>query len=172
MKLADYVITRLRDIGIKKVFVVYGGACGDLIDAFTRIEGIDYVAMMHEQACSFAAEAYAKLAGLSACIATSGPGGINLLNGIADCYYDSTPCLFITGQVNTQFLKANPKLRQVGFQENDIVSMSKPITKMSVMITDPQDIEVTLRKAHHMALSGRPGPVLIDIPVDIQKANV
>lgn len=173
MKLADYVIQYLRDIGIKKVFVVYGAACGDLIDAFTRVDGIEYVAMMHEQACSFAAETYAKVTGnLGACIATSGPGGINLLNGIANCYYDSTPCLFITGQVNTQFLKTNASLRQVGFQENDIVGMSKPITKMAEMVEDPQDIVYTLEKAQHIALSGRQGPVLIDIPMDIQKAEI
>lgn len=172
MKLADYVINCLRDIGIKKVFVVYGAACGDLIDAFTRIEGIDYVATMHEQAGSFAAETYAKLKGLSACIATSGPGGINLLNGIANCYYDSTPCLFITGQINTQFIKSDPSVRQVGFQENDIAGMSRPITKMSVMVTQPSEIRYVLGCAVHTALSGRPGPVLIDIPMDVLKAEV
>lgn len=173
MKLADFVIQFLRDIGIKKVFVVYGGACGDLIDAFARIDGIDYVCMFHEQACSFAAETYAKVSGkLSACIVTSGPGGINLLQGIANCFYDSIPCLFITGQVNSKFLKSDPSLRQVGFQENDIVAMSKPITKMAKMVTRPQDIKYTLEKATHMALSGRPGPVLIDIPLDIQRVEV
>ena len=107
MKAADFVIQYLADQNIKKVFVVYGAACADLIDAFTRIEGIDYVAVLHEQAGSFAAEVYAKLTGMGCTIATSGPGGINLLNGIANCYYDSVPCIFITGQVNSKFLKGD-----------------------------------------------------------------
>ena len=173
MKLADYVIQYLRDIGIKKVFVVYGAACGDLIDAFTRIEGIDYVAVIHEQAGAFAAETYAKVSGgLSACIVTSGPGGINLLNGIANCYYDSTPCLFITGQVNTQFLKSDPAQRQVGFQENDIVAMARPITKFARMVRTPQSIRYLLEKAVFVAQHKRPGPVLLDIPMDVQKADI
>ena len=173
MKLADFVVQYLRDSGVDKVFVVYGAACGDLIDAFPRVEGIDYICTMHEQAGSFAAEAHAKVTGeLSACIATSGPGGINLLNGIASCYYDSTPCLFITGQINSKFLKSDPSIRQVGFQENDIVAMAKPITKMAVMVTDPNQIRVILDSATCMAMSGRQGPVLIDIPLDVQKAEV
>ena len=132
MKLADYVIQYLATLGVHKVFVVYGAANGDLIDAFTRIKGIDYIAVMHEQAGSFAVETYAKVSGeLSVAIVTSGPGGINLLTGIANAWYDSIPCLFITGQINTRFIKTDPSIRQVGFQENDIVGMSKPITKMA-----------------------------------------
>jgi len=173
IKLADYVIAYLRDIGITKVFVVNGSASGDLVDAFSRVDGIDYVAVMHEQAGAFAVETYAKVSGeLSCFIATSGPGGTNLLTGIASAYYDSVPCLFITGQINSKFLKKDPSLRQVGFQENDIVAMSKPVTKMAEMVMKPEDIKYFLDKAIQTARSGRPGPVLIDIPTDIQKADI
>lgn len=173
MKLADYVIQYLATLGVHKVFVVYGAANGDLIDAFTRIKGIDYIAVMHEQAGSFAVETYAKVSGeLSVAIVTSGPGGINLLTGIANAWYDSIPCLFITGQINTRFIKTDPSIRQVGFQENDIVGMSKPITKMAEMITKADDIKYILDKAVHTAMSGRPGPVLIDMPMDIQKTDI
>lgn len=173
MKLADYVIAYLRDIGITKVFVVYGAASGDLIDAFSRVEGIDYVAVMHEQAGAFAVETYAKVAGeLSCFIATSGPGGINLLTGIANAYYDSVPCLFITGQINSRFLKKSPLLRQTGFQENDIVAMAKPITKMAEMVISSEHIKYVLDLAVHTAISERPGPVLLDIPTNIQKIDI
>lgn len=173
MKLADYVITFLRDAGIKKVFVVYGSAIGDLVDAFTRVEGIDYICPFHEQAGAFMAEGYAKVSGEMGCaMATSGPGGINLLNGVANCFYDSVPCLFITGQVNSKFLKPNSSMRQLGFQENDIMAMAKPITKLAVMITEPLKIKRILGEAIHIATESRPGPVLIDIPLDIQKADI
>jgi len=175
MKLADYVINYLAGIGIKKIFVVYGSATGDLIDAFSRIpkEKTDYVAVMHEQAGAFAVETYAKISGeLSCFIATSGPGGINLLTGIANAYYDSVPCIFITGQVSTKFLKGDTSIRQNGFQENDIVAMAKPITKMAEMLTKPEAIKWLLSRAVYMAREGRPGPVLIDIPCDIQKVDI
>ena len=173
MKLADYVIEYLRDIGIKHVFVVYGAATGDLVDAFSRVKGIDYICPIHEQAGSFAVEAYAKVSGeLSCFIATSGPGGTNLLTGIANAYYDSVPCIFITGQIHSQYLRRDESQRQVGFQENDIVSMAKPITKLAVMVKDASDIKWVLDQAVPIAKSGRPGPVLIDIPMDIQKVDI
>ncbi len=173
MKTPDWIITYLRDYGIKKVFVVYGAANGDLIDAFTRVKGIEYVCPMHEQGGTFMAEVYAKVTGQMACmIVTSGPGGTNLLTGIANCYYDSVPALFITGQINSQFLKPNREVRQVGFQENDIVSMARPITKMAVMIKNPKDVPIMLARAIQDATSRRPGPVLLDIPIDVQKAQI
>lgn len=172
MKLADYVVEYLRDIGIKKVFIVYGSASGNLIDAFSRVKGIDYVCVMHEQAGSFAVETYAKVSGeLSCFIATSGPGGTNLLTGIANAYYDSVPCIFITGQIDSKFLKP-PLIRQVGFQENDIVNMALPITKWAYMVTKSEEIKYVLDKVICTATSGRPGPVLIDIPTDIQKVDI
>ena len=173
MKVADYVIDRLGEYGIDKVFVVYGAANGDLIDAFTRTKNTSYVAVMHEQAGGFAAEAYAKVSGkVGAAIATSGPGGMNFVTPIGNCYYDSVPAIFITGQINSRFLKSDDSLRQIGFQETDIVSIVKPITKYAKMITDPLSIKHELEKAIHIARTGRPGPVLLDIPLDIAKTLI
>lgn len=172
MKAADWIIQRLKEHGIEKVFVVYGAANGDLIDAFTRVEGIDYVAMFHEQACAFAAEGYSKATGKLGCvIVTSGPGGQNLLTGIANCYYDSVPVLFITGQVNTQFM-GNGQVRQVGFQENDIVNQVDSVTKFASMVEEIEGLPFELDRAIFTALDGRYGPALLDIPIDIQKGDV
>ena len=176
MKVADYVIKYLEDIGIREVFVVYGAANGDLIDAFTRMKDIKYVCTMHEQGGGFAAEGYAKSwgrgLGIGAAIATSGPGGMNLVTPIGNCYYDSVPCIFITGQINSQFLRPDPEIRQVGFQETDIVGIVTPITKYAKMVTKAEDIGYELSKAIHLMLNGRPGPVLLDIPLDIQKKEI
>lgn len=173
MKLGDYVIHSLGNMGIDKMFVVYGAANGDLIDAFTRTKKTEYVAVMHEQGGGFAAEGYAKIKKLpGVAIATSGPGGMNLLTSMGNCFYDSTPAIFITGQINSQFLRPDQSLRQVGFQECDIVAMAKPVTKYAVMIEKPEDIRYELEKAIHIAQEGRPGPVLLDIPLNIQKAEI
>ena len=173
LKLADYVIGFLADKGIDKMFVVYGAANGDLIDAFTRNDKTDYVAVMHEQGGGFAAEGYAKVSGRpGVAMATSGPGGMNLLTSMGNCYYDSIPCIFITGQINSQFLRPDPSIRQVGFQETDIVSMAEPVTKYAVMIDEAKDVKYILEKAYHTCLEGRPGPVLLDIPLNIQKTVI
>lgn len=173
MKLADYIINHLATIGIDKVFVVNGAADAYLIDAFTRTKGIEYVVTMHEQAAGFAAEGYAKIKGLpGVSIATSGPGGMNLVTPIGNCFYDSVPALFITGQINSNFLRQDPQLRQVGFQEADIVGIVSPITKYAKQITKPEDIKYELEKALAIASDGRPGPVLLDIPLNIQKAEI
>ena len=134
MNVADYIIDFFAKKGIEKAFVVYGAANGDLIDAFTRNNKIQYVSTMHEQAAGFAAEGYAKikrLPGLS--IVTSGPGATNLLTPVANCFYESVPCIFISGQINSRFLSPHKSIRQVGFQETDIVSIVKPITKYAKM---------------------------------------
>lgn len=173
IKLADYVINTLADNAIDKVFVVYGAANGDLIDAFTRTKKTEYVSVMHEQAGGFAAEGYAKVSGkIGAAIATSGPGGMNFVTPIGNCFYDSVPAIFITGQINSKFIKSDPDIRQVGFQETDIVSIVKPITKYAKLINNPQTIRYELEKALFMTKSGRPGPVLLDIPMDIQKVII
>jgi acetolactate synthase-1/2/3 large subunit len=173
LKLADYVIHSLADYGIDKMFVVYGAANGDLIDAFTRTDKTEYVAVMHEQAGGFAAEGYAKVKKLpGVAIATSGPGGMNLLTPMGNCYYDSTPCIFITGQIHSQFLRPDPEIRQVGFQETDIVSMAKPVTKYAKMITSPDEIRYELEKSLFICQDGRPGPVLLDIPLNLQKVEI
>lgn len=173
MKVADYVINYLADYGIKEIFVVYGAANGDLIDAFTRTDKVRYIATMHEQAAGFAAEGYSKISGkLGVAIATSGPGGMNFVTPIGNCYYDSVPALFITGQINSAFLRPDPSIRQVGFQETDIVGIVKPITKYAKMVTNPSDIRYELEKAIFMAKDKRPGPVLLDIPLDVQKKEI
>jgi acetolactate synthase-1/2/3 large subunit len=173
MKVADYVIKYLADQGTDKMFVVYGAANGDLIDAFTRIKNTEYVAVMHEQAGGFAAEGYAKIKEKpGVAIATSGPGGQNLLTCMGNCFYDSTPAIFITGQIHSQFLRPDESIRQVGFQETDIVSMAKPVTKYAVMIKDAKDIKYEVEKAYFISKEGRPGPVLLDIPLNIQKIDI
>ena len=173
IKVADFIINTLAEQGIDKMFVVYGAANGDLIDAFTRTAATEYVAVMHEQAGGFAAEAYAKVKGVpGVAIATSGPGGMNLLTAMGNCFYDSVPCVFLTGQVNSRFLRPDPSIRQIGFQETDIVAMAAPVTKYAKMILKPDDVRYELEKALWLCRQGRPGPVLLDIPLDVQKTLV
>ncbi len=173
MKVADYIINYLADYGIKDVFLVYGAANGDLVDAFTRNDKIRYIATMHEQGGGFAAEGHAKISGkIGVAMATSGPGGMNFVTSIGNCFYDSIPCLFITGQINSKFMRPDKSIRQIGFQETDIVSVVEPMVKYAKTITDPLDVKYQLEKALHLATEGRPGPVLLDIPLDIQQQNV
>ncbi len=173
MKVADFVIKYVAEYGIDRIFVVYGAANGDLIDAFTRNEMTKYVAVMHEQGGGFAAEGYAKVKGKpGVAIATSGPGGMNLLTPMGNCYYDSVPCLFITGQINSRFLRPDPSIRQIGFQETDIVAMAASVTKYAKMVTNPGDIKYELEKALFVCQHKRPGPVLLDLPLDVQKAEI
>lgn len=170
IKVADYLINRLSDHGVKEVFQVYGAATGHLVDAFVRAEGIRYIAPFHEQACGFAAEGYAKITGnFGVAMATSGPGGQNLVTPAGNCYFDSVPCLFITGQVKQQFMRPDPSIRQIGFQESDMVALMSSVTKYSVMVSKPEDIKYELEKAIHIMKSGRPGPVHLDIPIDVAK---
>ena len=118
-------------------------------------------------------EGYAKVKNLpGVAIATSGPGGQNFVTSIANCFYDSVPAIFITGQIKTQFLRPNEKVRQIGFQETDIVGITKPITKKSIMIKDEKKIKYELEHCYHLAMTGRPGPILLDVPMDIQKKFV
>lgn len=173
MRLADYVINFLAEKGVKHVFLVYGSANGDLVDAFTRNDKIQYVCTMHEQAGGFAAEAYSRVSqNFGVALATSGPGGHNLVTPISNCYYESVPTLFITGQQNTKFMKKTNKIRQNAFQETEIVEMVTPVTKYAKMITDKNSIRYELEKALHLMLDGRPGPVLLDIPMDVQRAEI
>jgi acetolactate synthase-1/2/3 large subunit len=173
MKVADFVINYLADNGVKDIFVVYGAANGDLIDAFTRNDKTRYICVMHEQAGGFAAEGYAKISGKPAvAIATSGPGGQNFLTPISNCFYDSVPVIFLTGQVNSAFLRPNSDIRQIGFQETPITEIVAPVTKYCKLITDPYSIKYEMEKAWFISQEGRPGPVLLDMPIDVQKENV
>jgi len=174
MKAADFVINYIADQGIKDVFVVYGAANGDLIDGFVRTDKTRYVCPMHEQAGGFAMEGYAKVSGKTAVgIATSGPGGQNFVTPAANCYFDSVPAVFITGQVKTKYQKKPDSIiRQIGFQEADMVGIFNSITKYATMVRNPKDIKYELQKAFHIAQEGRPGSVLLDLPIDIQKADI
>jgi acetolactate synthase-1/2/3 large subunit len=173
MKLSDYVATFLASQEVRHVFAVIGGASLHLIDSLAHTPGTSYICPQHEQAGAMAADSYARVTGnLGAAVATSGPGATNLMTGIACSYFDSVPVLYITGQVTTFRLKRNTGVRQMGFQETDVVDMCKPITKYAVMVEDPNKIRYELEKAAYIARSGRPGPVLVDIPDDLQRGEV
>ena len=173
VKVADYIINHLSDIGVTDVFVVYGAANGNLIDAFTRNDKISYVATMHEQGAGFAAEGYAKISkNIGVAIATSGPGGMNFVTSMGNCFYDSVPCLFMTGQIKTKYMRPNESIRQIGFQEADMTAICKPVTKYSKLVEDPKSIRYELEKAIYIAKSGRPGPVHLDLPIDVQKEMI
>ena len=125
------------------------------------------------QAAAFAAEAMGRITGNPGiAFATSGPGATNLLTGIGSCYFDSSPAIFITGQVNRSELKGNRPIRQLGFQETDIVSLSHPITKAAWRVSEPEDVPNLLERAFQIAIEGRPGPVLLDIPMDVQRSQL
>ena len=169
MKVSDFIAEFLVKKGIKSVFELSGGMITHILDSLNQKTNINIITMHHEQGAAFAAEGYARITGLPGiALATSGPGATNLLTGIGSCYFDSTPAIFITGQVNRHELKGDLQIRQLGFQETDIVAMAKPITKACYQISDPNSISAVFEQAFKIALEGRPGPVLIDIPMDVQ----
>ena len=174
MLVSDYVLDFLVKKNVKKVFLLTGGAISFQVDAFSRNKKIDYVSVAHEQAAAMMADSYSRIGPNFSCtMVTSGPGATNLLTGIACSYFDSIPSLHICGQVNTYEQQdshsSTKKVRQVGFQETDIVNMAKPITKFAYKIKRPEEVKYILEKSYYLATSGRPGPVLIDIPMDIKR---
>lgn len=171
MKLADAVAKFLAR-HMDRVFVVSGGASLHLIHAIADAEGIDYVCPHHEQSAGFAADAYARIRGLGCAIATSGPGATNLITPIAASFYDSIPVLYLTGQVTTGRMTGGSGVRQTGFQETPIVDMVRPVTKFAHTIMQPATAIEMLEAAVRIAKSDRPGPVLIDIPDDLQRAEI
>lgn len=173
MKLSDYLAEFLAREGIHHVFEVIGGAAVHMIHSIAARSDITYISVQHEQAGAMAAEAYARLTkNIGAAMATSGPGMTNLITGIACAYFDSIPTIYITGQVNTSESRNGRKVRQIGFQETDITDIVAPITKYAVKVEAAEDIRYILEKAFYIARSGRPGPVLIDIPMNIQRAQI
>jgi len=173
MKLSDYVAYFLTKQGIKHVFAITGGASAHLIDSLARTRGIKYICPQHEQAGAMAADAYARVTmNIGVAISTSGPGATNMLTGVSCSFYDSIPVLYITGQISTSRSKSDKKTKQLGFQEMDIVAISKPVTKYAVKIVDPKMIRYELEKAIFIARSGRQGPVLLDIPDNLQRVDV
>ncbi|KAF0218720.1 MAG: thiamine pyrophosphate-dependent enzyme possible carboligase or [Geobacteraceae bacterium] len=173
MKLSDYVIDFVVKAGVNDIFEFIGGAITHLVDSIYHRDDVNAVSVHHEQAGAFAAEAYARINGrLGVAMATSGPGALNMVTGIGSCWFDSVPCLFITGQVNTYEYKFDRPVRQIGFQETDIVSVVRPLTKYAEMVVDAGKIRYCLEKALYLAQSGRPGPVLLDIPMNIQREQI
>ena len=172
---AEYVAEFLRRRGSTNIFLITGGACAFIVDAIGRNPGMKYTCFQHEQAAAMAADSLwrtNKIVG--ATVVTSGPGATNLITGIACSFFDSIPTIHITGQVNQneELNYKGAKVRQAGFQETNIVDMVKPITKYAVKVTDYRMLKEELCKAYSIATSGRMGPVLIDIPMDVQQADV
>lgn len=173
MKASDFIVKYLEAAGVTHIFGYIGGAVTHLLDSLYKNENIKFVQFGHEQAAAFAASAYAKYTGrVGVAVATSGPGATNLITGIADAYFDSSPTVFITGQVNTYDFKYTSRVRQKGFQETDIVSIVRPVTKYCTLVNDINNLEKELAKAFAIALDGRKGPVLVDIPMDIQRQDI
>jgi len=173
VKASDYIAEFLARRGVTHVFEVVGGMISHLIDSMHVTGAPKLVSMHHEQGAAFAADVMGRITGRpGVAMATSGPGAINLLTGVGSAHFDSSPTLFITGQVNRDEKKGSRAIRQLGFQEADIVSMAKPITKAAWSIDEPGELPAVLNSAFELAISGRSGPVLLDIPMDVQRANV
>ena len=170
MNLCDYIVEFLQRKGVEKVFCVYGSANSYFIKSLA--DKNMQVCTTTENGAGFAAEGYSKINGFSCVTATSGPGAICLLNGLASCWYDSTPALFITGQVNTKFMRPDNSIRQVGFQETPILEMVAGITKYAKMVTNKEDIKYEIEKAYFLANEGRNGPVLLDLPINVQHSDI
>ena len=167
---AEYLAHYLKSRGVTHVYELIGGMITFLVDALHQHSDIRIVSMHHEQGAGFAAEGHARMTGRPAvALATSGPGATNLLTCIGSCYFDSVPAVFITGQVNRHEQKKDLPIRQLGFQETDIVSICRPVTKAAFLVEDPAGFPELLDRAFHLACAGRPGPVLIDIPMDVQR---
>jgi acetolactate synthase-1/2/3 large subunit len=177
MTVADYILKFLISKNVNNVFLITGGAISFVVDAFSRNKKIKYTCVAHEQAAAMMADAYSRAEkGFAATMVTSGPGAQNLITGIACSWFDSVPVIHISGQVNSFELSSTNKttknVRQVGFQETDIVSIVKPITKFAYQLKNPNEIKYILEKAFYLSNEGRPGPVLIDIPMNFQRVKI
>ncbi|MFC2038930.1 thiamine pyrophosphate-binding protein [Chloroflexota bacterium] len=172
MKLSDYVFQRVAEEGVRHVFLLPGGGAMHLVDSLGRCQGIEYICNLHEQACAIAADACSQYTNnLGVALVTTGPGGTNAITGVAGAWLDSNPCMIISGQVKREDLIGDRGVRQMGFQEINIVDTVASITKYAVTVTDPTSIKYHLEKAFYLARNGRPGPVWIDIPLDVQAAQ-
>src|SRR3989338_8574225 len=177
MLVSDYILDFLVSQGVRKVFLITGGAIAFVVDAFSRRKDIEYICVAHEQAGAMMADAYSRLGpGQAATMVTSGPGATNLITGICCSHFDSIPVIHISGQVNQYEMRgAHPgtsDARQVGFQETQIVDIVAPITKWAYQIKTEKEIRYVLEKADYISKSGLPGPVVIDIPMNFQRAEI
>lgn len=175
IRVADYIARRCVEAGVTDVFMITGGGAMHLNDAFARNETLTVTCFHHEQAAAMAAEAYFRYSNKLAVVnVTTGPGGINALNGVYGAYVDSMAMLVVSGQVKRETYAGcyDLPLRQLGDQEVDIVSVSKPLVKYAMVLLDPLSVRKLLDKALFLALGGRPGPVWIDIPIDVQSSLI
>lgn len=173
MKLSDYIVSFLEEKKITDVFGYPGGMVTHLMDSLDKSKKIAAHVTYNEQGAAFCACGYGQANNLpGVAYATSGPGATNLITGIANAFFDSIPCIFITGQVNTYESKGDLPVRQKGFQETDVIEMVKSVTKYSVQIIDANDIRYELEKSFAISMDGRRGPVLLDIPMNIMRADI
>ena len=173
IRVADYVASFIKKIGVDVVFMVPGGGAMFLNDAIQSKKDLNFIANHNEQASSISAEAYSRVTeNIGVAVVTTGPGSTNAITGVAGAWIESVPLIIISGQVKTSDLKAKSGVRQMGPQEVDIVSIVKPITKYAVTVKNPKKIKYELEKSFHLATEGRKGPVWIDIPLDIQAAPI
>ena len=173
MKASDYIVSFFEQHGVNVVFGYIGGMITHLVDSLGQNEKVQYIQTYHEQTAAIAAEGYAIESGkFGVAICTSGPGVTNMMTGIADAYFGSIPVLFISGQVNTYEYKYDKPIRQQGFQELEVVNVVKPITKYAVLLDKQEDIRYELEKAVYIATHGRKGPVAIDLPMNISRAEI
>ena len=173
IKASDYIVNFLAQQGVDTVFGYIGGMITHLVDSLGQSENVRYIQTYHEQTAAIAAEGYAVESGkFGVAICTSGPGVTNMMTGIADAYFGSIPVLFISGQVNTYEYKYNKPIRQQGFQEMEVVNVVKPIAKYAVLLDDENNLRYELEKAVYIATHGRKGPVVIDLPMNISRAEV
>ena len=174
-RVADFIASYLANNGLNQIFTVTGGGAMYLNDAFGHHPNLNCIYNHHEQACAMAAEGYARLSGRTAVVCvTSGPGGTNALTGVMGAWLDSIPMIIISGQMklSTTIASTTVPLRQLGFQEFNILDAVKCMTKYCAMVKKPKDIRYYLEKAKHIAENGRPGPVWLDIPLDVQGDQV
>lgn len=176
MTTAEYIFKYLADKGVRHVFLVTGGGAMFLNEALRKEKRLKYVCNLHEQACAIAAEGYARVTGTPGVVSvTTGPGGTNAITGVAGAWLDSIPMLIISGQVkceNCMTFYPELTLRQLGDQELNIIDVVRPITKYAAIIRKPEDIRFELEKAWYLCQNGRPGPVWLDVPLDIQSSLI
>lgn len=172
MRVSEYIIKFFESKGINEFFVFQGGAIMNLIHEIGESKKSKYIVPHHEQSLSMQVDSFARLNGYGVGMVTSGPGATNILTGVCSAYYDSIPCFFITGQVGQVHLKKNEKYRQFGFQETDVIKIFNSVTKYAKQIQSPLEIGYELEKAYYLSKSGRPGPVLLDLPFNIQIADI
>ena len=172
MNVSEYIIQYIEKKQVQHVFTLSGGGIMFLTEALGRSKKLKYVCNYHEQACAIAADSYGRLNQIGVALVTFGPGAVNALSGAVGAWYDSVPMVVISGQVKTDLIADYNKVRQLGPQEGNVMAMVEPVTKFAVQLTDPSKVRETLDLAFSTAISGRPGPVWIEVPLDVQSAEM